>query len=210
MIFSLNSFIGFLDCNKTITMSSGGYKIRKQGSIHFLSFAVVGWADVFTRPQYQNIILDSLKYCQQNRGLILNAWCLMTNHIHLVASARHLDLSDILRDFKSYTSKEIIKAIRNNEHESRKEWLLQLFRNCGEANSRNKEFQFWRQDNQPKECFSIPFTMQKINYIHQNPVMAGLVCRAEDYRLSSAIDYAAGRQCGLLQVDSLLSNLKEH
>jgi len=87
-------------------------------------------------------------------------------------------------------------------------WLLQIFRNCGEANSRNQEFQFWRQDNQPKECFSIPFTVQKINYIHQNPVMAGLVRCAEDYRLSSAIDYAEGRQCGLLEVDLLLSNLK--
>ena len=87
-----------------ILMSSGGYKIRNQLAVHFLSFAVVEWIDVFTRPIYQDIVLDSLKYCQQKRGLVLNAWCLMPSHMHLVGSASKGDLSGILRDFKSFTS----------------------------------------------------------------------------------------------------------
>ena len=191
-------------------MSSGGYKINNQAAVHFVSFAVVDWLDVFTRPVYQNIVLDSLRHCQTYRGLVLNAWCLMTNHLHLVGSAKHSDLSAILRDLKSFTANQVINAIEQNQQESRKEWLLPAFRHHGELNSRNKENQFWRQDNQPKECFSISFTMQKINYIHQNPVLAGWVNRPEDYRLSSAIDFAAGRKCGLLEVDLLLNNLKEY
>ena len=190
-------------------MSSGGYKIRDQYAVHFISFAVVEWIDVFTRPVYQNIVLDSLKYCQGERGLILNAWCLMSNHMHLVGSAKNGDLSGILRDFKSVTSTQIVQNIQANIHESRRDWMLPVFRSAGKANSRNKNFQFWRQDNQPKECFSKSFTMQKINYIHANPVVAGLVRRAEDYRLSSAIDFSPARQHGLLKVDVLLSNLKE-
>ncbi len=125
-------------------MSSGGYKIRDQSAVHYLSFAVVEWIDVFTRPIYQDIILDSLRYCQQKRGLILNAWCLMQNHMHLVASACNQDLSAILRDFKSFTSTQIVKAITANRQESRKDWMLSIFRKCGEANSRNNEYQFWR------------------------------------------------------------------
>lgn len=191
-------------------MASGGYKIRNQHAVHFISFAVVGWIDVFTRSIYQDIILSGLKYCQRNRGLVLNAWCLMTNHLHLVGSAKNGNLSGVLRDFKSFSSKQLIEAITGNPTESRKEWMLPFFRASGKSNSRNQDFQFWRQDNQPKECFTIPFAMQKINYIHQNPVEAGLVNRAEDYRLSSAIDYAAGRQWGLLEVDLLLSNLKDY
>ncbi len=178
-------------------MSLGGYNIKNQAAVHFLSFAVVGWADVFTRPLYQNIIIDNLRFCQEHQGLILNAWCLMSNHIHLVVSSKKEDLSEILRDFKSYTSKQIIKAIANNRQESRREWLIQMFKDSGSTNRRNKEYQFWRQDNQPKECFSVSFTLQKINYIHQNPVTAGLVFKAEDYRLNSAADYAKGKKCGL-------------
>jgi len=77
-------------------MGTGGYKIRNKGAIHFLSFAVVDWLDMFTRPAYQDIVLDSLTHCQQNRGRILDAWCLMTNHLHVVVSAKHHDLSEIL------------------------------------------------------------------------------------------------------------------
>jgi putative transposase len=81
-------------------MSNGGYKIRNQGASHFITFAVVEWIDVFTRKQYCDIVLDSLKHCQSERGLVLNCWCIMSNHLHLIASAKNHDLSDIVRDFK--------------------------------------------------------------------------------------------------------------
>ena len=102
-----------------------------------------------------------------------------------MGSSKKGDLSGILRDFKCFSSKQLIKAITEHLTESRKA-LLSFFRNAREANSRDEEFQFWRQDNQPKECFTIPFAMQKINYIHQNPVAAGVVSRPEEYRLRSA------------------------
>ena len=124
----------------------------------------------------------------------------MSNHIHLIASAVDYNLSDILRDFKKFTSKEIIKAITNNEQESRKEWMLEIFRRAGQKNSRNSEFQFWRQDNQPKEVYSPAFVFQKLNYIHNNPVEAGIVRKAEDYLYSSAVDYFYTKKCGLLEL----------
>jgi REP element-mobilizing transposase RayT len=180
-------------------MSIGGYKIRNKASIHFISFAVVEWIDVFTRKQYCEIVLDSLRYCQKEKGLVIYAWCLMSNHIHLVVSAKNQNLSDILRDFKKYTSRKIIETIENNSREGRKEWMLQIFRKQAESNSRNKSYQFWRQDNQPKELYSSTFTAQKINYIHKNPVEAGIVEKPEYYIYSSALDYYKGKP-GLLQV----------
>jgi len=184
-------------------MSDGGYKIRNNEGIHFITFAVVEWVDVFTRKEYRDILLDSIRYCQKEKGLLVHAWCVMSNHVHLVISSKNNDTSDILRDFKKFTSKHIIRAITENEQESRREWMLEIFTKAGTANSRNSGFQFWQQDNQPKELFSEKFTNQKLDYIHNNPVEAGIVEKAEDYLYSSARDYFYGKQCGLLEIDFL-------
>lgn len=127
----------------------------------------------------------------------------MSNHVHLLARAQNENLSEILRDFKKFTSKQIIKAIEINERESRREWMLRIFKEQGGKNSRNKEYQFCRQDNQPKECYSPKFSLQKLNYIHNNPVEAGIVDRAEEYLYSSARDYFHGNNVGLLEIEFL-------
>ena len=181
-------------------MSIGGHKIRNKSEAHFITFAVVGWVDVFTRQVYRDILLDSFKYCQKEKGLILNCWCVMSNHLHMIASALNNNLSDILRDFKKYTSKNIINAIENNSHESRRDWMLKIFKEHGAENPRNKEYQFWRQDNCPIELYSPKFTFQKMNYTHYNPVRAGIVARPEDYLYSSAIDYRYMDKRGLLDI----------
>ena len=121
----------------------------------------------------------------------------MSNHLHLVVSAKNHNLSDVLRDFKKFTSKQIMAAIMNNPKESRKEWMMEIFRKEGQKNSRNSGFQFWRQDNQPQELYSPAFIFQKMNYIHNNAVEAGIVEKPEDYIYSSAKDYAMTKKCGL-------------
>jgi REP element-mobilizing transposase RayT len=126
----------------------------------------------------------------------------MTNHVHWVASvADGFNLVDIVRDFKKHTSKTIIKELQSNIQESRKEWMLAIFHNAGQYNSNNKDFQFWRQDNRPIELFSNEVIDQKIDYIHQNPVLAGFVNEAEHWKWSSAIDYAGGK--GLIEIELL-------
>lgn len=171
---------------------SSKYKFHNPEGVYFISFAVQGWVDVFTRNEYKNIIIDNLSYCQKNKGLELFAWCLMTNHIHLIARASEGNtLPNILRDFKKFTSKQVVKAITENERESRKEWLLQQFKSAD-------GIRFWRRDNRPIELWSNAVIDQKLNYLHQNPVVEGLVFRAEDYVYSSATDYAG--QHGLLDI----------
>jgi len=181
-------------------MGEDGYKIRNQAAIHFITFAVVEWVDVFTRKDYRDIVLESIRFCQLEKGMLLHSWCIMSNHLHLIISAKNEDLSDVLRDFKKFTSKQIISAIEANKQESRREWMLRIFKEAGEKNSRNSEYQFWRQDNQPMELCSAAFIFQKMNYIHNNAVEAGIVEKAEDYLYSSARDYKLTKKCGLLDV----------
>ena len=124
----------------------------------------------------------------------------MSNHLHLVVSAKNHNLSDVLRDLKKFTSKQIMAAIMNNSKESRKEWMMEIFRKEGQKNSRNSIFQFWWQDNQPQELYSPAFIFQKMNYIHNNAVEAGIVEKPGDYLYRSAKDYAMTKKCGLLDL----------
>ncbi len=83
-------------------MSEGGYKIRNQSAVHFITFAEVEWVDVFTRKQYRDILLDSIRFCQSEKELRLQSWCIMSNHLHLIVSAKENNLSAVLRDFKKF------------------------------------------------------------------------------------------------------------
>ena len=177
---------------------SRNYKFHNPEGLYFVSFAVVHWLDVFTRNEYKDVLLDSLRYCQREKGMEIIAWCVMTNHIHLVF--RIVDggkPEQVLGDFKRFTSKKLVKMIKENPRESRKEYLLEQFKKAGNTSSNVNEYQFWRHDNKPLELWSNKVIQEKITYIHQNPVEAGLVFHAEDYVYGSAIDYSGEE--GLLE-----------
>ena len=176
---------------------SRNYKFHNPEGLYFVSFAVVQWLDVFTRNEYKEILIESLSYCQKEKGMEIAAWCIMTNHVHLVFRSKGKQKPElILGDFKRFTSKKIVQAIRDNPRESRKENLLAIFKLEAAKSSNVDGYQFWRHDNKPIELWSTKVIQEKINYVHQNPVEEGLVFRAEDYRYSSAIDYS--RERGLL------------
>ncbi|WP_428653419.1 REP-associated tyrosine transposase [Runella sp.] len=169
-----------------------------EGYVYFLTMTVVDWVDVFTRPVYKNIIVNSLLYCQKEKGLEVYAWVLMTNHLHLLASAKEgYHLSDILRDFKKFTSKKIVETI-SNEPESRKQWMLYRFNYHGFWHPKNQHFKFWQDGNEAKEIHTNDFLFQKLHYIHDNPVRATIVEYPEEYLYSSARDYVGKK--GLIDV----------
>ncbi len=182
-------------------MKEDGYKIRNQFGVHFITFAVVQWVDVFSRYCYAETVLNSLSFCIKEKGLKVHAWCIMSNHIHLIVSAEKGNLSDILRDFKSFTAKRIFQQIQDNQEESRKNWMLWIFKQVAKTNLRNDTHQFWQQDNQPIELLTPEFTLIKLNYLHNNPVKAGFVEKPEDYLLSSARDYNGVK--GILPIEHL-------
>ncbi len=166
------------------------YKFNNTEGLYFVSFAVVYWIDVFIRRNYKDILIESLRYCQQNKGLRIHAWCIMTSHVHLIISSEGEPLPDILRDFKSFTSTQLKKALNENTQESRREWIIWMMERAGNKNSNNEGFQFWQQHNQPIELFTKKVIQQKLEYIHNNPVDEGFVEQPEEYLFSSAKDYA--------------------
>jgi REP element-mobilizing transposase RayT len=182
------------------------YSISDKGAMHFTACTVKDWVDVFTRKCYCDIVVESLNYCIDNKGLIVYGYVIMSNHIHFLIEAKNGDLPDVLRDFKKFTSQRILHLIESNPKESRKRWLLWLFKQ--EEKEGKTNYRFWQPDNHVEECFSQKFSWQKLNYIHENPVRAGIVSKEEEYMHSSAADYYYGKQVGLVRTQLLNGTLK--
>jgi len=169
---------------------SRNYKFHNPEGLYFVSFAVVYWLKVFIHNKYKDILVDSLKFCQREKGMEIVAWCIMPNHVHLIFSDNKNNKPELLLgDFKRFTSNSVVKAIMNNPFESKKEVYLALFKRAALNSSNVKLYQFWQHDNHPIELWSKKVIDEKINYIHYNPVNGGLVYKPEQYLYSSAANY---------------------
>lgn len=171
-------------------MARKGYIIADQFGAHFMTFTIVGWVDVFTRLSSKQMIIEAMQYCQNKKGLQVHGYVIMSSHLHVIWSAKEgsVGLSSIVRDFKKHTAKQIIKSLESNK-ESRREWMGMVFKYHAKFNKRNSIYQVWRQDNMPKELRHPRFIRRKLDYIHMNPVVAGIVQKEEDYLYSSARNY---------------------
>lgn len=182
-------------------MSGDRYLISDQHAVYFLTFTVVGWVDVFTRKACRDIIVSSLNYCAANKGLHVYSWCLMSNHLHLMGFVEEPNtMSAFIRDFKKYTAREILSYIEKDT-ESRKEWMLAYFKEEGSRDKRITTYKFWKEDNHAICIDALEHSIfdQKMDYIHANPVVDGIVEKEEEYLYSSARNFY-GKQ-GLVILD---------
>ena len=164
------------------------YKIGDSSRPHFITMTVVDWVDLFTRQVYKDIIIDSFKYCNNHKGLNLNAYCIMPSHVHIIASSKGYPLNGIIRDFKKFTCKRFIGEIENMS-ESRREWMLKKFEFAARRIERGVNHKIWKDGFHPIELSTNIMMDQKLEYIHQNPVVEGYVFRPEEWVYSSARFY---------------------
>lgn len=175
------------------------YKFQNKEGLYFVSFATVYWLDVFVRDEYFDTVIKSLDHCSKHKGMAIYCYCIMTSHIHLIFRAKNADPSELMKSLKVYTSKQLQKQICENNTESRREWLGWMMRRAGLKNSNVNNSQFWQQHNKPIELWSNTVIKQKVDYIHNNPVVSGFVNEPEHWKYSSAIDYSGGK--GLLAIE---------
>lgn len=168
---------------------SRNYKFHNPEGTYFVSFTIVFWISVFIRECYLDILIKNLKYCQENKGLNLHAFCIMPNHVHLIFSSSLHKPSDLLRDYKKATTREIIKTIQSNYKESRKDWMLWMLRYAASKDTRKSQHKFWQYHSHPIEIWSDYLFKKKLNYIHRNPVKEGYVSQPEYWKYSSARNY---------------------
>ncbi len=177
------------------------YKIYNNDKPYFITTTIVDWINVFEEENQKLFIVESLQYCQKNKGLKIYAWCLMPNHLHMIAKATNgYKLSDVIRDFKRHTSKKIIDRILE-EPNDKGEWMLRVFKKTTSQDPKCVKYKVWKDGYHPIELSSAPFTFQKLNYIHNNPVKAMIVKNSWEYMYSSARNYA--NMEGLLEITKI-------
>lgn len=167
------------------------YRILDDQVPHFLTLTVVEWIDLFSRKVYKDIFMESLGFCIKNKGLVLHAFVIMTNHVHLIASSEEgIKLTNVIRDLKRFTAGRIYETVKAEPDESRRNWLRWLLESQGERSSSNVYYKVWVHENHPVMLDTNAMIDQKLDYLHQNPVKAGICYTAEDYVYSSAANYA--------------------
>jgi len=155
---------------------------------YFVTCSVVEWLPIFAEWAYAQIILDSLAYLREHKAIQLNAFVVMSTHMHAVMWPRQAaNISDVLRDFKRYTSRAVSSEAIKQGHDG----YLQTFAAARPSwhRARGTNYQVWQEGFHPESIYSDDFARQKIEYIHNNPVKAGLVNSAQEWPHSSARAY---------------------
>ena len=170
---------------------------ENENIMHFLTLTIIEWIDIFTRPEYFKTVINSLKYCRKNKGLLLYEYVIMTNHIHLIARVKeNYKLSQIISDFKKHTTVEILKLLEKDN----RRYILNLIKNSF-FRKKGYEKQIWQRENYPEVIMSEKFLREKIRYIYKNPVKKEYVVNPEDWLYSSARNRILDDN-GVIELDS--------
>ena len=171
-------------------MTRSRYKFTEDQSPHFMTATVVAWLPIFSHPQFAGLVLDSWRFLQRERKIKILAFVIMENHLHWIAVGPRL--SDCVRDFKSFTAKSIIKALKQCKYST----LLQELSFYKLRHKSGQTYQLWQEGNHPQQLDTDDKMWQKIEYVHQNPLRRGYVSDVVHWRYSSASGYA-GMPCVL-------------
>ena len=162
------------------------YKFVEQNGTYFITATIVEWLPVFTSEKYFEIVIDSLKFCQINRGLEIYAYVVLDNHLHLVVSGP--EISKTIASFKKFTARNIVSELQQDQ----KNWLLNQLAYFKKKYKLDSVHQVWQEGVHPQLITSEDMLKQKIEYIHNNPVKRGLIDQPEYWRYSSARYYILG------------------
>ncbi len=173
-------------------MTRTRYRIFEDDYPYFMTCTIVGWQAVFTRPEAVQIVFDSWNFLAQERDFRLYCYVVLENHLHLIASAPHL--ASAMKSFKMYTARQIIDLLESHGAKI----LLKQLRALKLRHKTNSEYQVWEEGSKPKQIGTDEMMLQKLEYIHNNPVKRGYVDEAVHWRYSSARNYAG--MAGLVKV----------
>jgi putative transposase len=165
-------------------MTRSRYRFFEAEYPYFVTATIVGWLPVFTRPEAVEIVYDSWQYLQQNRGLQIFGYVILENHLHLIAKAD--DMSDVMKKFKSFTARALIELL---EQRSASDLLRQL-RAHKLLYKTQSDYQVWQEGSHPQQIQSDEMMLQKLEYMHNNPIARGYVDDGVHWRYSSARNYA--------------------
>jgi len=133
---------------------------------------------VFRTDAVKKIVCAALDEARRSAGFAIFAYVIMPEHLHIITHGT-LKPSDTLRFLNGISSRRVIGYLKEHNY------ITSLAKLRDAPKARRHTHSLWDGHSQALPLFSESFFMQRVNYIHQNPVRAGLVERAEDYLWSS-------------------------
>ncbi len=162
------------------------YRINSPDAAHFITATIVEWLPVFTTAACCEIIVRSLIFCRENKGLKIHAWVILDNHFHAILAGP--ELARTIADLKKFTAREILAQLRVEK----REWLLNQLQYFRAAHKIDSKHQVWQEGVHPQSLATDDIMLQKLTYLHNNPVKRGLVVAPEHWRFSSAHGWLPG------------------
>ncbi|WP_010587330.1 REP-associated tyrosine transposase [Schlesneria paludicola] len=173
-------------------MTRSRYQIVETEYSYFMTCTIVSWLPVFTRVEAVDIVYESWRYAQRERGLKLFGYVILENHLHLIASAP--DLSNVMQRFKSFTARQILALLKSKGERT----LLSQLETSKLQHKTESQYQVWEEGSHPQQIRPDEMMWQKLEYIHNNPDRRGYVDDPTQWRYTSARNYA--KQPGLIDV----------
>lgn len=180
------------------TPANRPYSITPEFEYYFCRDTIIGWRYLFVAPEFFEVIVESFKYCRREKGLRVHGYVVMPTHVHSILSARDGNLSDILRDFKRWSSRRLSALLE----EKRNVWLLKYFSTAADFAGRGNDYKVWQSSSHPECIYSDRFFREKLDYIHMNPVRKGFVAEPEGWLYSSARNYMLGDE-SVMEIDMI-------
>jgi len=162
------------------------YRILERDFAHFITGTTVAWLPIFTTAARCDILVHAFEYCRQHKALKLHAWVILDTHFHAIVAAP--DLARLLADLKRHTARRIIEQLEAE----RCDWLLHQLRHQRSAHKTESQHQVWQEGSHPQAILSDKMMLQKLEYLHNNPVKRGLVASPAHWRYSSAHEWLGG------------------
>jgi REP element-mobilizing transposase RayT len=154
----------------------------------------VNWLPVFTTAACCDVIVKSLSYCRAQKGLKIYAWVILENHFHALVAGPNLAAT--LAALKKFTAREVLAQLKTEG----REWLLNQLEYFRASHKTSSQHQVWQEGVHPQAMVSDEIMLQKMEYVHNNPVKRGLVAAPEHWRYSSAHEWLSGAE-PVLRVD---------
>jgi REP element-mobilizing transposase RayT len=167
------------------------YRILERDHSHFITSTTVAWLPIFTSAARCDILVDAFEYCRQHKELKLYAWVILDTHFHAIVAAP--ELVRVLADLKRHTARRLVEQLEAE----RCDWLLRQLRYERAPNKTESQHQVWQEGSHPQAIMSDEMVLQKLEYLHNNPVKRGLVASPEHWCYSSAHEWLAGATIAL-------------
>jgi REP element-mobilizing transposase RayT len=165
-------------------MTRTRYRFFEDEYPYFLTCTIVGWVAVFTRPEAVQIVFDSWAFLAKEKEFRLYGYVILENHLHMISSSP--DTSNVVKSFKMFTARKIIDLLESHGATV----ILRQLRSLKRRYKESSEYQVWEEGSKPKQIGDAEMMVQKLEYVHNNPVKRGYVDDPVHWRYSSARNYA--------------------